>query len=265
MGSVVTGEAVVLELRPASFGARMLGAAIDVAAQVLLLVLLLALMSPLLDRLDPAAAQAALMLTVVGVFLLVPVAVETLTRGRSLGRLALGLRIVRDDGGAVRFRHAFIRALVGILEIYLTLGSVAFLAAVFNERSKRVGDMLAGTYSLRDRVAAQRPAPLHTPVELQPWAALADLGRLPDGLARRIHRFLMQAPRMAPASRAALGTALATEAAAYTAPPPPPQTHPEAFLLALLSERRNRDLHRLAGRRQRSEVLAQRLHRLPFE
>ena len=33
-------------------------------------------------------------------FVGLPVAVETLTRGRSVGKLALGLRVVRDDGGS---------------------------------------------------------------------------------------------------------------------------------------------------------------------
>ena len=265
MAAVVTGEAVVLELRPASFGARMLGTAIDIAVQVVVLILLLVLLEPLLSAADPAALRAATLLTILGVFLILPVTVETLSRGRSVGKLAMGLRIVRDDGGAIRFRHAFIRALVGILEIYLTLGSVAFLAAIFNDRSKRVGDMLAGTYSLRDRVVAQPPAPLFMPPELAAWAEQADLGRLPDPLARRMHRFLQQAPRMAPQSRMAMAAALADEASGRVAPLPPPGTHPEAFLQAVLTERRNRDYRRLAARRQRGDQLAGRLHRLPFE
>ena len=64
------------------------------------------------------------LVSVVLCFVVVPAAVETLSRGRSLGKLAAGLRIVRDDGGAIRFRHAVIRALIGFLEIYLTFGGL---------------------------------------------------------------------------------------------------------------------------------------------
>src|SRR3546814_2286922 len=51
-----------------------------------------------------------------------PTTVETVTRGRSLGKLAVGGRIVRPDGGAIGFRHAFLRALLGVLELWFTLG-----------------------------------------------------------------------------------------------------------------------------------------------
>ena len=42
-----------------------------------------------------------------------PVGIEMLTRGRSAGKALLGLRVVRDDGGPVRFRQALTRGLVG--------------------------------------------------------------------------------------------------------------------------------------------------------
>ena len=48
------------------------------------------------------------------VFLGYPVAMETLTRGRTLGKMALGLRVVRDDGGPITFRQALVRGLVGL-------------------------------------------------------------------------------------------------------------------------------------------------------
>jgi uncharacterized RDD family membrane protein YckC len=41
----------------------------------------------------------ALICSLIVVFLVYPTTVETLTRGKSLGKLVLGLRVVRDDGG----------------------------------------------------------------------------------------------------------------------------------------------------------------------
>jgi uncharacterized RDD family membrane protein YckC len=265
MSSIVTGEAVVLELRPASFAARGLGVAIDAALQVVLAILFLFALGSVPDLVDEAAATVIVLVAMVFLFVVLPVAVETLSRGKSLGKLVVGLRIVRDDGGSIRFRHALIRGLLGFFELYMMFGSVAFIVSLFNERSKRLGDMLAGTYSMRERVAAVPPLPVSIPDHLLPWAKLADLGRLPDSLARRISQFLRQAAKTAPASRSQLAASLATEAAHYVSPPPPPGTLPEAFLSALMSERRERDYRRLMIQRGRADRLAERLYGTPFQ
>ncbi|NQD89266.1 RDD family protein, partial [Paenarthrobacter sp. CM16] len=155
MSSIITGEAVVLELRPASFAARALGLILDVVSHIVLAILLIILVSIASEDLDEAAIRALILSSVVFSIVIVPVTVETLTRGRSLGKLATGLRIVRDDGGSIRFRHAVIRGLIGVLEIYLTFGGLAIGVALFNDRSKRLGDIVAGTYSLRQRVPSK--------------------------------------------------------------------------------------------------------------
>ena len=266
MSTVVTGEAVVLELRAASFAARALSAIIDVAAALLLLFLIFFLVGNTLDgSLDPALTRTLLLAAVVLVIVVVPVTVETLTRGKSLGRLVMGLRIVRDDGGAVRFRQAFTRGILAVLEIYMLAGSLAFVTAVFNERSKRLGDMLAGTYAMRERVKAPPPPVVVMPAELAPWAAHADIGRLPDPLSRRASRFLAQAERMTPPARTGLAISLATEVAAFVSPPPPPGTGPEAYLCAVMAQRRDRDFARLSAQRLRTGQISERLHRLPFQ
>lgn len=265
MSSIVTGEAVVLELRPASFAARAVSCMIDVAVQIVLVVgLVWAFAAALGEAIDPAAGRALLIALLVMVLVVLPVTVETLTRGKSLGRMVMGLRIVRDDGGAIRFRHAFIRAIVAVLEIYILAGSLAFMVSIFNERSKRLGDILAGTYSMRERVVAQPPLLVQAPPALKPWVQLADIGRLPDSLARRMSQYLAQAGRMTPQSRATLGAELATEASAHVAPPPPYGTTPDQFLAAVIAERRDREFRRMTAQRERGQHISERLHRLPF-
>ncbi|MDN3480756.1 RDD family protein [Arthrobacter sp. APC 3897] len=266
MSSIVTGEAVVLELRPASFAARALSSLIDVVVQFVVLFGLLVLFGRTLgESVDPALGQALILAIVVLVLIGIPVTVETLTRGKSLGRLAMGLRIVRDDGGAVRFRHCFIRGMAAVLEIYLTAGSAAFIAAMFNDRSKRLGDMMAGTYALRERVTAPPSRQVQMPPRLRGWAQLADMGRFPDTLSRRVSRFLTQAPRLSAPARAARAAELADEVSAFVSPQPPPGTLAEDFLSAVTAERRDRDYARMSRQREQTERVGRRLHRLPFE
>ncbi|NUT70747.1 RDD family protein [Pseudarthrobacter sp. C4D7] len=264
MSQIITGEAVVLELRPAGFAARALGLAIDVVFHLVLLVLALLGLAAAGADLDSAAARALGLAAVVFCLVAVPVAVETLSRGRSLGKLATGLRVVREDGGAIRFRHAVIRGLTGFLEIYLTFGGVAIAVALFNDKSRRLGDLLAGTYAVRSRVPAEAAARVFVPPYLQPWAAAADIGRIPDATARRAAQFIRQADRMAPLSRAAMAQGIAGELSAHVAPAPPPGTGPEDYLAAVVAERRNREFTRLSQSRQRNAETGRRLQRLPF-
>jgi len=190
-----------------------------------------------------------------------PTTVELASRGRSLGKLAVGARIVRDDGGAIGFRHSFIRALVGVLEIFMTVGAVAALTGLLNTRSKRLGDLLAGTYSQLVRVPKPTPLPLYLAPHLTAWAATADVARLPDRLSRRIAQFIRQAPDLTPAARLGLSTELAREAVPYVSPVPPVDA--ETFLVAVAVLRRERDARGLELEKQRLERLEPVLGALP--
>lgn len=265
MSTIITGEAVALELREASFVLRAVGCIIDYVAYALGLIGSLVLLSSPALGIDEAAGRAAGIAVAALWLVAVPVAVETLTRGKSLGRLVMGLRIVRDDGGSIRFRHAFIRAMLALLEVVAMAGSLALLVAFANERGKRLGDMLAGTYSMRERRRKTVTSLPPVPAPLRPWAELADLGRVPDPLAAKVARFGRQAPAMTPSSRMRIGAELAAELGRHVAPAPPPGTGAEEFLVAVMAERRERDFRRLTAARSRQESIRARIHRLPFE
>ncbi|WP_244632511.1 RDD family protein [Microbacterium sp. Se63.02b] len=197
---VLSGEAVAIDVQPVGFLLRALGAAIDMIVGYAVFILWLFLRIWLLDAgvLDEATDRIATVAALVVSFVVLPITMEVALKGRSLGKLAVGGRIVRVDGGAAGFRHAFIRALLGVLEIYMTFGGLAVLTGAFNARSQRLGDLVAGTYSQRVRTPA---LPSHVPVlppALAGWAQIADVARMPDRLARRISQFLVSAPRMLP-------------------------------------------------------------------
>ena len=200
---VLSGEAVAIEVQPVGLLLRTLGALIDMLVAFAIFAAYLVVRYWVLGALgDPALDRILAVLALVTAFVLVPCAVETITHGRSIGRLAVGRRIVRVDGGAAGFRQALIRSLIGVLEIYATFGALAFLTAAFNARSQRLGDLVAGTYSQRVRTP---PLPYRVPVlppGLEGWAAIADVARMPDRLARRIAQFLENATRLDPGARA---------------------------------------------------------------
>jgi uncharacterized RDD family membrane protein YckC len=249
-GEVVTGEAVTLDLQPAAFASRAVSGLIDVLAQIAALIGFALALGVLLASADQDAGTAVGLAGSVAIIVGYPLVMETLTRGRTLGKLAMGLRTVRDDGGPIRFRQALIRALVEVPEVWLLAGSPALICSLISERGKRLGDLLAGTYVVRERgVSGRGPAP-QMPYPLAGWAHLADIGRIPDPLAVAARQFLGRAPGLHAESRAAMGVALANELSAFVAPRAPVGTPPEAFLAAVLAERRQRDLVRLARERE---------------
>jgi uncharacterized RDD family membrane protein YckC len=252
---LVTGEAVALELPAAGIALRALSGAVDLLiAGVALWVGLMAdvLMTP---NSNAAMTGVAITLLLVLVAVVLPTTLETLTRGRSVGKFATGMRTVRDDAGPIGFRHALTRSLVGFVEIWMLLGVPALVCGLVSSKGKRLGDYAAGTYVVRERVHLRLPPPPMMPAHLAEWATGADIARLPDGLAMAVRQFLMRAPRLSPESRSALGIQLHDEVVAYLAPQPPAGTHPELVLAAVIADRRRRDSIRL----QRDAALRRRL------
>src|SRR3954451_10885930 len=242
---LVTGEAVALDLPPASLGGRIVSGVIDVIVTMVLLIAAVFVFVLAALQADGALIYASFILTLIVVFLVVPSTVETLTHGKSLGKLVCGLRVVRDDAGPTTFQHSFVRALIGIVEIYMFTGVPAFFSALISSRGKRLGDYAAGTYVVRDRVRLRLTPPTLMPLPLASWARSADMASLPTGLALAVRQFLGRLPTLDPGSRASIGTRLADQVSRYVAPPPPPGTPPEAYLAAVIASRRERDQARL--------------------
>jgi uncharacterized RDD family membrane protein YckC len=193
------------------------------------------------DALAAALGLTGFVLVIVGY----PVAFETLTRGRSLGKMALGLRVVREDGGPIRFRHALVRGLLGVVEIWITYGIVALVVSLASSKGKRLGDFLAGTVVVHERMPSQGGAVVMMPPPLAGWAVGLDLARLPDDLALAARQYLSRAGALTPEVRDAMGGRLAAAVAACTTPPPPPGTPAWAYLSAVLAERRRREMARM--------------------
>lgn len=259
---LVTGEAVALDVRPAGVILRAAGSIIDTVAYVALyLLILLAFFLSLAQYTDSALTQAVSVGALVFSLLIVPVLVETLSHGRSLGKLAIGARIVRDDGGAISLRHAFIRALTGVLEVIMTVGGLAATTALLNGRSKRLGDLLAGTYSQHERVQRNREEPRPLPEALVPWSQTVDIARLPDRLARRVAQYLRQSSHLTPLTRERLAQSLAAEVTPFVYPMPAAPA--EFILVAVAAVRREREYAALLLERERLARLAPVLTGLP--
>ena len=265
---MITGEAVALEIIPASVGLRLLSGLIDYGLYAGGAVLSLATWSTVQQRLSPgmsnAAAVAQISVLILTCTVVIPLTIEVLSRGRSAGRLVTGCRVVRDDGGAIRLRHCLVRTLTAVIEVWLIQGIPAVCSCVVTRRGKRLGDLLAGTYVINERSGAMSVPPLIMPPELAHWAAQTDIRPLPGNLALAGRTFLQRTATLQPDARARLGADLAARVLPFVAPTPPAGTHPERFLAAVLCERRDRELTMNLHDRALEERDVLRLGRLPY-
>ena len=250
MAEVVTGEAVVLEVPCARFPSRLLALALDLFIQLVLLFILFVIVGLAItgDHVNGAAGGAITLTVSILIVVGYPVLWETLTRGASPGKFALGLRVVSDDGGPERFRQALVRGLAGVVEIWLLLGFPALVSSLLSARGKRLGDHFAGTFEVQQRLPTARDGaalPVVSP-ELAAWAARLEMSGLTDQMAGTARRYLARLPELTPAAQTELGERIASAVRAQVSPLPPPGTPPVAYLSAVLAERRNREQARLA-------------------
>jgi uncharacterized RDD family membrane protein YckC len=249
VNQIVTGEAVALDLRPAALPSRLVAGVVDAILQLTALFGLLALLTAVSPSTSDAASSALGLVVLVLVGIGYPVLFESMLRGRTPGKAVMGLRVVRDDGGPIGFRHAFVRGLAGA---FLERPGITFYVAgivtmLLNPQSKRIGDLLAGTVVLQERVTVRGGQVALMPQPLVAWAAQTDLSGVSDELALSARQFIARSDELTAVAREDLGGRLVAAVLAVVTPPPPPGTPGWAVLSAVLAERRRREEKRLTA------------------
>jgi uncharacterized RDD family membrane protein YckC len=236
-GSLVTPDAVALAFEPATVGSR--------GAAYLLDLLLLAVGLLLLTVAEAVVGLGGLLPGWVGVTLVLlllfgwqfgyPIGFETLWRGRTPGKAALGLRVVTAEGAPVRVRHSAVRATVGLFELTGTLGLGAIVSSFVSSRGQRLGDLAAGTLVVRERragpgVRAERFVP---PPGLEGYAARLDVSALDREAYAAVRETVRRAPSLPADARRRVTEQLAGHLVGRVSPPPPHGLDAERWLVCV--------------------------------
>ena len=188
---LVTPEAVVLDLPTAGVGSRMLCRMLDLLvtwAGFMAITLVVDLVAGGSD-----VGTIILLVEVAAALLLYPALMETFWHGRTVGKVVLGLRVVRVDGGPIGFRHAAIRAALGLIDLWGTLGGLGTLAIFLSRHDQRLGDMAAGTLVLRERRGGQlQPVRFFVPPGCEPIVKVMDVGAMTVGDYELVRSFLVR-------------------------------------------------------------------------
>lgn len=244
MSEVVTGDAVVLDMQIAQLPVRAVGALIDITVILVGYMVGLILWAATLVQFDSALSAAVLIVFTVLAIVGYPLVFETATRGRSVGKIVMGLRVVSDDGGPERFRQALFRALASLVEIWMLFGSPAVISSILSPKAKCIGDIFAGTVVVSERGPRLSPPPAMPP-SLAWWASSLQLSDLSPGQADLARQFLSRASQLDPRIRQQMAYRIAGDVVERIAPPPPPGSPPQLVLAAVLAERHRRALVRL--------------------
>jgi uncharacterized RDD family membrane protein YckC len=237
---LVTPEGVVLTFPTAGLVTRTLGQLVDV-----LVVGFGASVASIPIGLVFAESWVGAVMAIVIAFLAIfgyPVAMEVFGRGRSLGKRAVGTRVVTVDGTPVRFRHAAVRAAFLLVDMLIVPVAAIGLVTIWTSRSnQRLGDLVAGTVVIVERGAAKGTPPLVLP-NIEPlvrWLATNDLRGVTqqhDALARA---FLARAHEMSPDGRYHVATKLAGVLAARIGVVAPPDWPSELFIAGVVAARQH--------------------------
>lgn len=145
---ITTPENIEIEYTLAGLGSRTAAAVIDWL--VILGIQLVILIIPLIIILSStkwarnyygwiaAISMVSAALIYYGYFIIS----EMLLDGRTIGKKALKIRVIRDNGRPITFAHSAIR---NIFKLLVDLQGVGPVLIYFNSRHKRIGDILAST------------------------------------------------------------------------------------------------------------------------
>lgn len=243
MEGIVTPEAVILDVETAGVASRVLAGLLDLLIQVVILMAF----AIVLEMLAISTGSSALLVSSLLFALVVmgyPVISETLMRGRTIGKRALGLRAVTVEGAPIRWRHALLRMMGGLVDRFLPpLGVTGMLFVLGTSRHQRIGDLIAGTIVIRDPDRSPLPVALWYPVPPgnEAFASSIDPTAMTDEQYTVIRTFLVRNHQLSAAARFSVAADLAQRTAAVIRHSDFMKVHPEVFLLCVISryQRRN--------------------------
>jgi uncharacterized RDD family membrane protein YckC len=230
---IVTPEAVLLEFETAGVASRTIAELLDLGVQfagLMVVLLAVSLVSGVAGGqvLAVVVSLVAFFVALVGY----PAVMETFWNGRTLGKAAMGLRVVTREGAPERFRHAAIRSMIGLVEIYLLLGIPAVISIVTSRRDQRLGDLVAGTLVLRQRAGrrASPPVAFGVPWNWEGYVHGLDVSPITDEQYGVVRAVLLRLGELTPAARWQVTTEVATAVAGQMRIPVPVQVAPDMFL-----------------------------------
>jgi uncharacterized RDD family membrane protein YckC len=235
--TIATPEGVELELVLAGLGSRFMAALLDLVIQFGAIFALAVVVAPVGDS---GYVVAAYLVAAFLILFAYDIVLETWNRGRTVGKLAAGLRVVRTGGEPVGFLTASVRNFLRLADFLPAFYVVGVITILVTSRNQRLGDLAAGTFVLRERRLATTPAGTYLPSTSADASFLEwDVSGVSAEDLATVRRFLDRRGSLQPAARAHLATDLAARIRPKVVGAPD-GWHPESFLEAVVAAKTTR-------------------------
>lgn len=132
---------MVLQYELADLRDRIIAFLIDIVALLFGLGILMALLGSVFN----GPALTVLMIVLMSVFIFYSLAMEVLNNGQSLGKMAMGIQVIKTTSGRPNFADCAARWVFRLVDIWFSLGGIAAVLVASSSRSQRIGDIVANT------------------------------------------------------------------------------------------------------------------------
>lgn len=132
---------MVLQYELADLRERIIAFLIDLIALIFGLGILVAFAGNVLS----GTALEVFIVLMMCVFFFYSLALENLNNGQSLGKMAMGIRVIKTTHGHPAFADYAGRWVFRLVDIYLSLGGIASVLIASSSKSQRIGDIVANT------------------------------------------------------------------------------------------------------------------------
>lgn len=222
---IETPEQVVFSYTVAGIGSRAAAAMLDYGLIIVTLILLSILFNIAGELIRPKGetfskmvgswATALLILAAFAINWGYFVFFEAIWDGQTPGKRRLGIRVVQDGGYSVSFGASSVRNIARLLDMQPgALYAVGILSAAISKSGKRLGDMLAGTIVVQEKLVHVAPVVARGP---GPEAPAAITAALSDREYEVLERYLARRGALEPERRRMLADQLVEQLAPHLA------------------------------------------------
>jgi len=198
--TILSPEKTILTYPLAGIGRRMFAQLIDILAIIGIIYGLSSMFSKIMGLLGITGVE---LLSGLLIFLIVAtpfmyfILSEGLWNGRTIGKLACGLRVRMADGTPIRFSSAVGRNLIRLGDFMPMFYFAGLLATFTNPRAQRFGDLVANTVVVRDTRAIPRFTPAPHKAGVHPFEPyIGDLRGMTDEEYIVLKRFCDRFPEL---------------------------------------------------------------------
>ena len=242
--TIATPEGVDLDLSLAGLGSRFIATLIDDIIRLIPSLLMVAFIVSVTRSVGGDVAAVVATIGVLFFFLLYfgyDVLFETLRSGRTPGKQAVGIRVVRLHGEPVNFTAAVVRNLLRLVDGLPFGYLVGIISILAGSKNQRLGDIAAGTLVIRERRGDARPTWARNVGYVRPdsGAASWDVSGINNDEVVAVRRFLERRYELPDEARDRLAWELAERLRPKVAGVPSDQ-HPEYFLEQLAAAKATR-------------------------